>query len=213
MSDTNPNRRSVLKQFAGGAVVAGGMSTAAAGRTSRSIDEERRQELLHEFEDPTRVRRAVDRQSEFLELLSREDVLAEPSIADLDELNDPEDGVGEHVSLHDDGESFTPRVKLFRRVDAGYLSLSIFPEHDTAHAILNPTADGEPLGEDHLQTYGSTPDPQPAGCTGSGGECKTCNCWEFCCDKVDGTCVQYCEDCSCSCYCCTCGFLCPGECV
>lgn len=204
MSEKNKSglsRRRMLKGSAAGALVAFG-STNVAGKSQTSITQAERDDLLRDYRDASVVRNVVHQQSEVLEELAEDGVLDEPAIADLEELSEPNNGVGERFSAYQMGDRHTPEIKVFRRVDDGYLSLSVFPEKNTAHAVLTPIEDGEPLGEDHLETYGSMPKGQaePQSCW-LPNECWRCtNCSKYCCEHdATGDCIQHCYDCNCSC--------------
>ncbi|WP_049969176.1 hypothetical protein [Haladaptatus cibarius] len=162
--------------------------------------------FLRDYRDADIVKAAVQQQSDVLEELSDDGVIEEAKIGDLHELTDPTGRIeGERLTANQLGDSHTPRILIIRRVEDGYLSLSVFPEEDTAHAILNPVEDGEPLGEDHLVRYGSLPEPE-VDCDSSLGLCETCDCETVCCERHpdDNSCIAVCDECDCYCECCDC---------
>lgn len=189
----------MLRGTAAGALVAFG-STNVAGKGEFTQSE--RENLVQDYRDVQVVRDNVHKQSDVLEELVADGVLDSPTINDLKELSEPQNGVGERLSAYQIGNEHTPEIKVFRRVDAGFLSISVFPEADTAHVVLNPVEDGTPLGGDHLETYGNLPKEQvePQACW-LPGECWRCyNCSEYCCEHdATGDCIQYCYDCDCAC--------------
>lgn len=202
--DTNGlSRRKMLKGSAAGALVAFG-STNAAGKRKTDLTQAEREDLLQDYRDVQVVQDLVHQQSDVLEELAADGVLDDPTIDDLEELSEPDNGVGERLSTYQLGEQHTPEIKVFRRIDEGYLSLSILPEKDIAYAVLNPVENGEPLGEDHLVTYGSLPkgQPEPQQSCWWPGHCWECrNCHRYCCEfDASGDCMQYCYDCDCACY-------------
>jgi|GEM_PF-2056070 len=192
------SRRKVLKSAAAATGVAGLGSTATAA-SGDSLSDVEREELLREYRDPVAARRAVNSQTELLRELEADGVLPATRVDNLDTLTEPTDGVGESVGVESFGEEHVPVIKTFRQVEEGYLSVSVYPEQDTAHAVLNPTRDGEPVGESGLVTYGST--PEITGCPT--GYCPECSCEVYCCQKGVTGCLQYCKDCGCSCECCS----------
>lgn len=195
------SRRQMLKGSAAGALVAFG-SANAAGKGRNNPTQAERDKLVQDYQDVQVVQGVVDQQSDVLEELTADGVLDRPTIDDLEELTEPSNGVGERLSTYQIGSHHTPEIKVFRRVEAGYLSLSVFPEEDTAHAVLTPVENGNALGEDHLVTYGSLPKGQaePQACW-LPGECWRCyNCSEYCCEHdATGDCIQHCYDCDCAC--------------
>lgn len=211
-TEDGPRRRAVL-QGAAAAVGVAGLGSAAAKKSDTEPTDARKRELTAEFRDPRRVSRAVHEQTELLNELADDGVLPNGRVNNLTELSEPADGEGELVTVAQFNTQFTPRIKVFRKVERGYLSVSVFPEMDAAHAVLNPTEDGEPLGEGSLKTYGSMPDVEPQGCLDP-GHCQDCDCNTVCCteDPYTGDCLQYCNQCDCSCVCCDCGFLCSSYC-
>lgn len=210
-SSSDIGRRTVLKSAAVSAGVAG-LGSAATAKSGSPPSEAQREELVRDYRDPAVARQAVNEQTDLLRELRADGVLPEARVDDLDTLTEPSAGVGEAVTVESFNEKHVPVVKVFRRVDAGYLSITVYPEQDTAHAVLNPVEDGEPLGEDDLVAYGET--PKPMGCW-SPGECQDCDCSRNCCrrDPTTGDCLQYCKQCDCSCVCCGCDPVnCPGYC-
>ena len=193
------SRRKMLKGSAAGALVAFGTGNATAKQNPKLTQAEEAN-LLQKYQNPRTVKDAVHQQSDVLEELVADGVLESASVSDLEELNTPTDGVGEEVTTYNPGDGHTVRIKVFRRVDAGYLSLSVFPEYDTAHAILTPVENGKPLSGDDLVKYGNLPEAEPQSCW-LPGECWECtNCSEYCCQHdADGSCIQTCMDCNCSC--------------
>ncbi len=197
-SSSDIGRREVLKSAAATAGVAG-LGSVATAESDRSLSRTEREEIVREYRDPSAARRAVNRQTELLEELAADGVLPEAEIGDLDTLTEPVDGVGERVDVESFGEEHVPVVKTFRRVEAGYLSVSVYPRQDTARAVLNPATDGEPVDQSDLVVYGSTPEPTVC----PTGYCLECTCELYCCQKGINGCLQYCEDCDCSCECCS----------
>lgn len=200
--NTGLSRRKILKGSAAGALAAFGTTSAAAKQTMELSKADRHQ-LLREYQNPRAVHQAVQQQSDVLEELVEDNVLSKPTIDGLEKLTEPDKGVGERVTVYQVGERHTPQIDVFRRVDAGYLSISVFPEEETAHAVLNPVEDGEPLGEDHLTTYGTMPEQkaEPQACVAP-WECYGCHgCSTYCCEfNGEGTqCLQTCTECYCSC--------------
>ncbi len=210
--DTGPRRRAVLQGAAAAAGVAG-LGSAAAKKSDTELTQARKQELTAEFRDPRTVRHTVHEQTELLNELDNDGVLNSGRVDNLTELSEPSDGEGELVTVEQFNTQFTPRIKVFREVEKGYLSISVFPEMDAAHAVLNPTESGEPSGKGSLKMYGSMPDVEPQGCVDP-GHCQDCDCNTVCCstDPYTGECLQYCKQCDCSCVCCDCGFLCSSYC-
>jgi len=207
------NRRQMLKGSAAGALVAFGGTTAASAKQDVGLTKAEEEAIVKEYKDAAMVREVVHEQTDLLEELEADDVLDEQTVGDLEELSEPSDNVGEHVTAYRHGHRHTPRIKIFREVDAGFLSISVFPEEDTAHATLNPVESGEPLGKDHLVKYGSMPEPDPDGCVDP-GHCQDCSdCSEECCSRdPQGDCTQWCTQCDCRCVCCDCGVLCSSYC-
>lgn len=199
--NTKLSRRKILRGSAVGAFAAFSSPSVVAKQKSK-ITETEQEEILQDYQDAQTVNQAVHAQSDVLNELVADGVLENPSIDGLEKLTEPTDGVGERLTTYQIGERHTPRIKVFRRVDAGFLSLSVFPEEDTAHAILTPVKDGKPLGEDHLVEYGDMPSAQaePQGCVAP-WECYGCSsCYTYCCEyNTDDECVQTCTDCNCSC--------------
>lgn len=189
---SGPNRRKALRGAATAAGVAG-LGSAATAKSDSTLTSSRRKELIGEFKQPAAVKRAVNERSGLIEELAADDVLPEARIDDLEELSEPSGGHGELITVDQFNTQYTPRVKIFRKVEAGYLSISVFPEMDTAHAVLNPVEDGEPMGEGDLQMYGDMPEPEPQGCVDP-GHCQDCSdCDTVCCDAdAGGACLQYC---------------------
>jgi hypothetical protein len=208
---TDVDRRTVLKSVAASAGVAG-LGSAAAAAESEGPTESERAALLDEYRDPETVRAVVDAQTELLDELAADGVIDEARIDGLDELSEPSGPTGEEIAVEQLGQEYTPRIRLFRSVDSGYLSVSVYPEQDTAHAVLNPVEDGTPLGEDHLVQYGSLPEAMGS-CTGP-GQCQECDCSEVCCrrDPDYGICLEWCTECICDCVCCECSIICPSFC-
>lgn len=210
-------RRRVLQNVVAGTAVASGLATARQDGRQTEFSEADRRKLLEKYRDPERIDRAIHRHSDLLTELSEEGILEEPRVGNLDTLDTLEESdqlESETVEIYNFGTEATPRIKILRHTDAGFVSLSVFPEKETARAVFNPTENGETLGPDHLQKFGSPPDAGTQGCWAD-AECQRCDCYTFCCeDDSNYGCIEYCEDCSCECYCCRCDVLiCPEQCT
>lgn len=204
-NNTRLSRRRILKGAATGALVAFVPASASANRENvhRSqryrLTKAEEESLLRDYRDPNVVHDAVHRQSDVLEALAADGVIEAATIDDLEELTEPSaDTDGEILTTNQLGDRHTPRINVIRRVEDGYLSLSVFPEEDTAHAVMTPEGDGD------LAKYGSLPKPE-ADCDSSLGLCETCDCQTVCCiENDDGTCIAKCDQCDCYCECCDC---------
>ncbi|WP_144239976.1 hypothetical protein [Haladaptatus cibarius] len=179
-----------------------GSANVSAEQTTE-ISQVEQEKLLRDYRDAYVVRDIVHQHSDLLEELSDDGVLDNPRIDDLEELTEPSGGVGERLTTYNLGKGHTPEIKVFRRVESGYLSLLLFPEKGTARALFNPVEDGEQLGEDHIVKYGSMPDMEvePEACL-SPWQCYGCHgCSTYCCKfNGEGTiCEEMCEECYCSC--------------
>jgi len=202
------SRRDVLKSTAAAGGLSGLASVATAEDATPSPEEK---ELLDTYSDAEVVARQVNSREELPRTLYDDDVVPNMETGDPDEMSEPTEGVGESVELEQFGEGMTPRIRVFRELKTGYLSISVYPEKDTANAVLNPTEDGDPLGKESVVTYGSMPEAQ--GCIAP-GECQDCECNLVCCttDPTSPQCLQYCNQCDCSCICCGCGPTCLNYC-
>ena len=206
------NRRQMMKNSAAGAMVAFVGSASGAAKQTAEITSAEEAVLLRDYRDATAIRQAVHEQSDLLEELSADGVIDSASVDDLYEVSEPSAGVGEKLTTYQVGDQFTPQIKVFRRTEAGYLSLSVFPEENRAHAVFNPVKNGEALGQDHLVEYGEMAKPGPEACW-DGGQCQDCTCNYVCCSRdQSGDCVQYCNQCDCGCTCCSCSILCSSYC-
>lgn len=216
MSKKTPNdlnRRNMLKGSAAGMLAAASTTNVAAAKQDVELSDAEEADLLREFQSVEMVDSAVHEQSDLLEELAADGVLERAQIDGLDSLSEPVDSVGEELTTYQIGERFTPQIKIFRRVEAGYLSLSVFPEENEAYALLNPVEDRSALGKEHLIEYGNLPEADPQACWDP-GQCQDCgDCTVVCCHRdPQGDCTQWCNQCSCTCVCCGCGPLCLSYC-
>lgn len=97
----------MLKGSATGALVAFG-SANVAGKTETELTKAQREDLLQDYQDVQVVQDMVSQQSDVLEELAADGVLDDPTIDDLDELSEPNDGVGERFSTYSRNQGVPP---------------------------------------------------------------------------------------------------------